>query len=618
MAEIEDPPKRKTSFVNNPAPETNTDISAGSKSSRRRSKANVEDTGNTATGTDGGGSGRKQRKSFVYEVPEPALEEKKPSKVTQFFARKRTTSDSESSPPRNSQSMAFINTHNNEEENHEKRHNVLSFLTRSKNTSPNKSRHNSSSVTEEDTNKSHSNPTTTRFSIFNTTSTATSNDPKIIPFKQLEKKASAKGKSIRSKTNEYILGDNPIVNPPREVSQSTIRTKEGERERERESLIKSEEVKTEPSGEREREKEREREREREREYGRSYSSVSGGDGVDKSSRMSVTESSFSPATPLSLLVPRGTEQYIAMPEIPDDLKVHVQAKRCFQMQDNEIEPLYREKLRPLVIKDRSKADIMKDEQLEIQRKLITKLQTGLCCLHMNKKRFVQECCGVEDRYQAMLRKSYALLRDANRELHITQKKLQVAEMNVIMKNNETRRRASEVMDATKLLQIEDKKEEVTPVVETAIALVDNQKKENEEIEIENKIDKPLNDRIEEAMIEASLKEEREREKGEKEKNKIISPIIKLSEKEILTDLKSYLVRTQSISIMINNLQSQLLIIIEKEEKEEKDEKSVYKENRKKNIKKQLLPSLLAAKLLKLQKLLYSLKVDIEQSNNISI
>eukprot|EP00607_Mallomonas_marina_P002644 CAMPEP_0182437342 /NCGR_PEP_ID=MMETSP1167-20130531/84982_1 /TAXON_ID=2988 /ORGANISM="Mallomonas Sp, Strain CCMP3275" /LENGTH=461 /DNA_ID=CAMNT_0024630227 /DNA_START=178 /DNA_END=1564 /DNA_ORIENTATION=+ len=457
MAEIEDPPKRKTSFVNNPAPETNTDISAGSKSSRRRSKANVEDTGNTATGTDGGGSGRKQRKSFVYEVPEPALEEKKPSKVTQFFARKRTTSDSESSPPRNSQSMAFINTHNNGEENHEKRHNVLSFLTRSKNTSPNKSRHNSSSVTEEDTNKSHSNPTTTRFSIFNTTSTATSNDPKIIPFKQLEKKASAKGKSIRSKTNEYILGDNPIVNPPREVSQSTIRTKEGERERERE-----------------------------REYGRSYSSVSGGDGVDKSSRMSVTESSFSPATPLSLLVPRGTEQYIAMPEIPDDLKVHVQAKRCFQMQDNEIEPLYREKLRPLVIKDRSKADIMKDEQLEIQRKLITKLQTGLCCLHMNKKRFVQECCGVEDRYQAMLRKSYALLRDANRELHITQKKLQVAEMNVIMKNNETRRRASEVMDATKLLQIEDKKEEVTPVVETAIALVDNQKKENEEIEIENK------------------------------------------------------------------------------------------------------------------------------------
>jgi len=116
------------------------------------------------------------------------------------------------------------------------------------------------------------------------------------------------------------------------------------------------------------------------------------------------------------------------------------------MKDRDIETLYREKISASKDKERGS-----DELSARQKELITKLQTGLCSLHMNKKRFVNECTGVEERYVKMLRDAYEQLRKANRELHTVQKKLQVLEMEAKMRSVSRRRPSlanSEVLPQT--------------------------------------------------------------------------------------------------------------------------------------------------------------------------
>lgn len=120
------------------------------------------------------------------------------------------------------------------------------------------------------------------------------------------------------------------------------------------------------------------------------------------------------------------EVYVSMPEIPDDCRIYTQGARCFRMKDAEVEALYREKLSP----SKNNADMVLR-----QKEFISKLQNSLCYLHLDKKRFFQECCTVEEKYTVMLRKAYGMLRDSNRDRHTALKRLEAVEMNAKHNNS---------------------------------------------------------------------------------------------------------------------------------------------------------------------------------------
>eukprot|EP01041_Mallomonas_annulata_P006515 gene6515-13155_t len=94
---------------------------------------------------------------------------------------------------------------------------------------------------------------------------------------------------------------------------------------------------------------------------------------------------------------------IPPPAIPNDYHIQIQSDRCFRMKDIDIETLYRKKPKPTGELE-TPAEV--EAAIHARDHLINELQTSICMLQLDKKRFIQACTRIEDLYSSEIQRIY--------------------------------------------------------------------------------------------------------------------------------------------------------------------------------------------------------------------